>query len=92
MTAPAICLNPPFRAEHIGSLKRPEILLRTRKAYSEGRCTLSTLRAAEDAAIQTAIQMQRDVGIKGITDGEFRRTNVNGKNAGIYSSRAYSTN
>lgn len=73
MTAPAICLNPPFRAEHIGSLKRPEILLRTRKAYSEGRCTLSTLRAAEDAAVQTAIQMQRDVGIKGITDGEFRR-------------------
>ncbi|CCM06588.1 uncharacterized protein FIBRA_08866 [Fibroporia radiculosa] len=66
-------LHPPFRADHIGSLKRPLALLKKRKDFDEGRCSLEELTVVEDEAIRNAIQMQREVGIKAITDGEFRR-------------------
>ncbi|CCM03870.1 uncharacterized protein FIBRA_06021 [Fibroporia radiculosa] len=66
-------LNPPFRADHVGSLKRPIVLLQKRKDLDEGRCTQEELKVVEDEAITKIVQMQRDVGIKAITDGEFRR-------------------
>ncbi|KZT09085.1 UROD/MetE-like protein [Laetiporus sulphureus 93-53] len=66
-------LNPPFRADHIGSLKRPVALLQKRKELDEGKCTQEELRVVEDEAIRSIIKMQGDVGIKAITDGEFRR-------------------
>ncbi|RPD54114.1 UROD/MetE-like protein [Lentinus tigrinus ALCF2SS1-7] len=73
MSAPTLKLNPPFRADHIGSLKRPEKLLAKRKELDEGKCTPADLRPVEDEAIRGIIQLQREVGIKSITDGEFRR-------------------
>lgn len=66
-------INPPFRAEHLGSLKRPITLLEKRKALDDGKCTQEELRVVEDEAIKNIVQMQRDVGIKTISDGEFRR-------------------
>ncbi|KZT13295.1 UROD/MetE-like protein [Laetiporus sulphureus 93-53] len=66
-------LRPPFRAEQIGSLKRPTALLRKREAFEEGKCTQEQLREVEDEAISGILQMQRQVGIKAMTDGEFRR-------------------
>ncbi|CCM03246.1 uncharacterized protein FIBRA_05372 [Fibroporia radiculosa] len=66
-------LRPPFRAEHVGSLKRPDTLLQKRKDFSTGLCTAEELRCAEDEAIRKVIQMQRQRGMKTITDGEFRR-------------------
>ena len=66
-------LNPPFRAEHIGSLKRPVKLLQKRKELDDGRTTPEELKMVEDEAIRNIIQMQREAGIKSITDGEFRR-------------------
>ena len=66
-------INPPFRAEHIGSLKRPEDLLELRRDYEDGKCTADQLRAAEDRAIKDVVAMQRRAGIRSITDGEFRR-------------------
>ncbi|KAI0333365.1 UROD/MetE-like protein [Cubamyces sp. BRFM 1775] len=73
MSASSLKLNPPFRAEHIGSLKRPLKLLQKRKELDDGKCTAEELRVVEDEAIRTIVQMQREVGIKSITDGEFRR-------------------
>lgn len=66
-------LNPPFRADHIGSLKRPIKLLEKRKALDDKKCTQEELTAVEDEAIAAIVQLQREVGIKSITDGEFRR-------------------
>ncbi|GAA6038283.1 hypothetical protein JCM8097_003921 [Rhodosporidiobolus ruineniae] len=64
---------PPFRADHIGSLKRPLNLLAKRADYDAGKCTREELKAVEDQAIKDEVKRQQDVGIKAVTDGEFRR-------------------
>lgn len=66
-------LNPPFRADHIGSLKRPQALLQKRAEFDEKKCTREDLRVLEDQAIKDIVQMQREAGIRSFTDGEFRR-------------------
>ncbi len=71
MSAPT--LFPPFRAEHLGSLKRPQELLTRRAEFDASKCSKEELEKLEDEAIATIVQMQRDAGIKAITDGEFRR-------------------
>jgi 5-methyltetrahydropteroyltriglutamate--homocysteine methyltransferase len=71
----------PFRAEHVGSLKRPESLQRTRERLlgpPELDRNLAAhdnagLRAAEDKAIDEVVRLQEAVGLQSITDGEFRR-------------------
>jgi methionine synthase II (cobalamin-independent) len=65
--------TPPFRADHVGSLLRPPALLRAREEHAAGRISDDELRAAEDEAIRDAVAMQRDVGLRSVTDGEFRR-------------------
>ncbi|KDQ63463.1 hypothetical protein JAAARDRAFT_169300 [Jaapia argillacea MUCL 33604] len=72
MTSP-LKLAPPFRADHIGSLKRPADLLQKRAEFDGQKCTAEELRKVEDKAIIDIVEMQRQVGIKSITDGEFRR-------------------
>ncbi|EJD04082.1 UROD/MetE-like protein [Fomitiporia mediterranea MF3/22] len=66
-------LFPPYRAEHIGSLKRPAELLQKRAAFEKGEVTQDDLKPIEDSAIKAIIEMQREIGIKAMTDGEFRR-------------------
>ena len=61
------------RAEHIGSLKRPDVLLRTRSNYVLSKCTAAELRACEDACIAEIVRLQLDLGFEVITDGDFRR-------------------
>ena len=65
--------NPPFRAEHIGSLLRPPWLLDLRRRHADGAVSREELAAAEDRAIADAIALQARVGLKFATDGEFRR-------------------
>ncbi len=65
--------KPPFRADHVGSLLRPPELLKAREDHAAGRIDDQQLRAAEDQAIREAVQLQRDVGLRSATDGEFRR-------------------
>jgi 5-methyltetrahydropteroyltriglutamate--homocysteine methyltransferase len=65
--------NPPFRAEHIGSLLRPKSLLDQRNRFARGEIGRAALAAAEDAAIKQALALQERVGLKLATDGEFRR-------------------
>jgi len=64
----------PFRANHVGSLLRPPELLQARKKYRQGEISGPQLREVEDRCVRDAVKMQEDVGMKGITDGEFRRT------------------
>ena len=64
---------PPFRADHVGSLLRPQKLLRARDEFAAGQISAERLRAIEDDAIRDVVQMQRDVGLQSATDGEFRR-------------------
>lgn len=70
----AITFPLPSRADHVGSLLRPQYLLAARERAEKGEITLAQLRAVEDKAIAEIVQFQEDVGLKSITDGEFRRT------------------
>src|SRR5690242_4451640 len=66
--------RPPFRADHVGSLLRPSELLRARAQREAGELSPAALREIEDHAIRAAVRLQEDVGLQGITDGEYRRT------------------
>jgi 5-methyltetrahydropteroyltriglutamate--homocysteine methyltransferase len=65
--------QPPFRADHVGSLLRPKALLKAREDHKAGRIDDGALKAAEDEAIRGAVKLQEDVGLQAITDGEYRR-------------------
>ena len=64
---------PPYRAEHDGTLLRPPELLEARRQYADGAIDAVELRGVEDAAIRDVVRLQRDVGLRSATDGEFRR-------------------
>jgi 5-methyltetrahydropteroyltriglutamate--homocysteine methyltransferase len=72
---------PPFRAEHVGSLKRPDLLLEARLRLlgphssdsNLGSHRNEELRALEDNAIRATVQLQEQIGLRDITDGDFRR-------------------
>ena len=66
--------QPPFRADHVGSFLRPAKLLAARERRKSGVIEADALRAIEDEAIRDVVQFQEDLGLRGITDGEFRRT------------------
>lgn len=66
--------EPPFRADHVGSLLRPEVLLRARAQAAAHEITADALREIEDDSIRDIVAMQRDVGLQSATDGEFRRS------------------
>jgi 5-methyltetrahydropteroyltriglutamate--homocysteine methyltransferase len=65
--------NPPFRAEHVGSLLRPNSLLEARNKLERMEITVEQLREIEDRAIRTAVKRQEEIGLPAVTDGEFRR-------------------
>ena len=65
--------SPPFRAEHLGSLLRPEKLLQTREANEKGNVTDADLAKAEDEAVTEIVDMQQKLGFRAMTDGEYRR-------------------
>src|SRR5215470_15636714 len=65
--------TPPFRADHVGSLLRPRALLKAREDAAGGAISPDELHAIEDDAIWDAVRMQEDIGLRSITDGEFRR-------------------
>ena len=65
--------EPPFRADHVGSLLRPPELLHARAEHAAGRIDADELRAAEDEAIRDAVRMQEAIGLQAASDGELRR-------------------
>ena len=62
-----------YRADHVGSLLRPQDVKEARAAYLGGQIDLAELTEVEDRAILQALERQRDVGMPVFTDGEFRR-------------------
>ncbi|WHZ11107.1 MAG: Methionine synthase II (cobalamin-independent) [Burkholderiaceae bacterium] len=64
----------PARYDHVGSFLRPKYLLEARAQKARGEITPAQLRSVEDRAITEIARFQQDVGLKSITDGEFRRT------------------
>jgi 5-methyltetrahydropteroyltriglutamate--homocysteine methyltransferase len=63
-----------YRADHIGSLLRPQEVLDAHAAQARGEITLERLREIEDEAILAVLDLQRKVGIDVLSDGEFRRS------------------
>ena len=64
----------PFRADQVGSLLRPPELLAARNSFAMGALNKAQLNTIEDRFIQEAVRKQEDIGLKAITDGDFRRT------------------
>lgn len=64
---------PIYRADHVGSLLRPAELFDARDAQRAGRLTAEHVKEVEDRAVDTALRMQREVGLDVLTDGEYRR-------------------
>ena len=70
----------PFRADHVGSLLRPDAVQVARERYHAaaigpgGFHTSDELRAVEDEAIRDAVSLQESIGLGAVTDGEYRRS------------------
>jgi 5-methyltetrahydropteroyltriglutamate--homocysteine methyltransferase len=65
--------TPPFRADHVGSLLRPAALKEARARREKNEIGADDLKVIEDREIETVIRKQEAVGLRSITDGEFRR-------------------
>jgi len=65
--------NPPFRADHVGSLLRPSELKSARQDHAAGRISAQELQHIEDGAIRKIVARQEAIGLRSITDGELRR-------------------
>src|SRR5437667_11172980 len=66
--------TPPYRADHVGSLLRQPALLDARRRHRNGEISRDDLRRIEDTHIRDVVKKQEAVGLKSVTDGEFRRT------------------
>jgi 5-methyltetrahydropteroyltriglutamate--homocysteine methyltransferase len=66
--------QPPFRADHVGSLLRTPALKEARAQYAAGTMSAAELTATEDREILSLIASQEAVGLRSVTDGEFRRS------------------
>lgn len=62
-----------FIKQSVGSFLRPASVHAARKQNLEGSITDEQLREVEDAAIKTVVAQQEAAGLRGISDGEFRR-------------------
>ena len=66
--------KPPFRADEVGSLLRPQRIKEARARLEKGEITPEELRKAEDIEIEKVVHRQASTGLKLATDGEFRRS------------------
>ncbi len=65
--------RPPFRADHVGSLLRPQVLRQAFRDHMGKRIDDAAFAKIQDECIRDVVKMQEDVGLKVVTDGEFRR-------------------
>jgi 5-methyltetrahydropteroyltriglutamate--homocysteine methyltransferase len=69
----ATTVTPPFRADQVGSLLRPPELREARAKFKAGTLSAAQLRDAENRAIRAAVVRQESLGLRAVTDGEYRR-------------------
>lgn len=67
-------LHAPFHADIVGSFLRPQYLHDARSQFANGQINAEQLKAVEDKAITELVEKQKAAGLKGITDGEYRRS------------------
>jgi 5-methyltetrahydropteroyltriglutamate--homocysteine methyltransferase len=65
--------RPPFRADHVGSLLRSAALKDARGKCERSEISAEALTEIEDREIKALIARQEAIGLKSITDGEYRR-------------------
>ncbi len=65
--------TPPFRADMVGSLLRTQALKDARERRQRGEIDAEALKEIEDREIRALIAKQEEIGLKAVTDGEFRR-------------------
>src|SRR3984893_17708004 len=65
--------EPPFRADHVGSLIRPDALIKAREAAEKGELASAELTRIQHDAIRGVVRLQEEVGLKLVTDGEYNR-------------------
>jgi 5-methyltetrahydropteroyltriglutamate--homocysteine methyltransferase len=65
--------KPPFRADHVGSLIRPDALIKAREAAERGDVPPSELIRIQHDAIREVVRLQEDIGLRLVTDGEYNR-------------------
>jgi 5-methyltetrahydropteroyltriglutamate--homocysteine methyltransferase len=70
-------IKPPFRADHVGSLLRTAALKEAREKRARNEITAEALTKIEDREIESVIRKQEGVGLKSVTDGEYRRISWN---------------
>ena len=66
--------KPPFRADHVGSLIRPDALIKAREQADRKAIPDAELKRIQHAAIREVVRLQEDLGLRLVTDGEFNRT------------------
>lgn len=71
--APQLHQRPPFRAEHLGSLLRPQQLLDTKTAQEKGEVSDAKLREVEAQEIKNIVNVQKELGYPAASDGEYCR-------------------
>ncbi len=69
--------KPPFRADHVGSLLRSARLKAARELRARGELAGAEFKDIEDREVESVIRKQEAVGLKSITDGEYRRISWN---------------
>ncbi len=69
--------KPPFRADHVGSLLRTAALKAAREQRARGEISAEALKEIEDREIEGVIRKQEAIGLKSVTDGEYRRISWN---------------
>ncbi|WP_455040973.1 5-methyltetrahydropteroyltriglutamate--homocysteine S-methyltransferase [Granulicatella adiacens] len=67
------CQKAPFRLDHVGSFLRPERLKEARAKFNSGEITAEELERVENEEIIALIEKEKELGLKSVTDGEFRR-------------------
>ena len=67
------CQKAPFRFDHVGSFLRPERLKEARAKFNAGEITAEELEHVENEEIVALIEKEKELGLKSVTDGEFRR-------------------
>jgi 5-methyltetrahydropteroyltriglutamate--homocysteine methyltransferase len=65
--------KPPFRADHVGSLIRPDALIEARAAAEKGAMAAAELARIQQSAIRNVVRLQEEVGLRLATDGEYNR-------------------
>ena len=66
-------MQPPFRADQVGSLLRPAELHEARARARAGAISAAQLKEVEDRCIRAAVARQEALGLRVVTDGEYRR-------------------